>query len=162
MGAEPAERHREGHAVDVAGGARLGRVAVGVGVEPDQADPRPPRAVMAREAGQRAHRDRVVAAQHHRDTAARSHPLDPVPQDLADLLDLLQVLHPGVARSLGLRDLDRQVARVPHLVPELADPLVDVRDPERGGAHVHPAPPRSEVEWNSDQRDARRGHAGRS
>ena len=63
--ASPAERAAQAHAVDVARRRRLGRVAIGVGVEPDRRD----RAVHAREAAEHAQRERVVAAQHERQLA---------------------------------------------------------------------------------------------
>jgi hypothetical protein len=55
------ERDRERHPVHVARRRRLGRVQVGVGVEPDQAARS---AVDGRKPSQRADRDRVVAAEH--------------------------------------------------------------------------------------------------
>ncbi len=83
---------------------------------------------VARQAGDRAHRDRVVAAEHHRQRcpAATASPTRSRSR-LADLEDLLQVLEPRVAGPLRLLDLDGQVAPVLHLVAEGRDLRVHVR-----------------------------------
>ena len=64
---EPLERPADGaaerHPVDVAGRARLGRVEVAVRIDPDHAARLPGG---SRETGERAERDRVVAAEHER------------------------------------------------------------------------------------------------
>ena len=60
-----AERRCERHSVDVAARRRLGRVHVGVGVDPEHAADAPG----ACEAAERPHRDRVVAAEHERQRA---------------------------------------------------------------------------------------------
>ena len=76
--AAPPERAAQAHAVDVARGRRLRRVAVGVRVEPDRRD----RPVHAREPAEDAERERVVATQHERQLAGAAARLDAV-RDLA-------------------------------------------------------------------------------
>jgi hypothetical protein len=157
-----AEGHRQRHAVDVAAGARLRRVHVAVGVEPDEADALLLLAVVARDAGDRAHRDRVVAAEHDGQASLSEHAVDGVAHGLAGVADLLQVLHVGIAGVVGLLDEDLDVAAVGHLVAERTHAGMDVRHPERGRAHVHSTAAGAEVEGHSDEGDLPRARHART
>ena len=109
-------------------GAGLRRVHVAVGVEPDEPDLLPALAVEARHAGDGAHGDRVVAAQHDRASRpSREDLAHAVAQGLAGRADLLQVLHPRVARVAGLLRSGPRRPRVVHVVAQLAQRLVDAR-----------------------------------
>ncbi len=80
-----AERGRERHPVHVPGRARLGRVEIAVRVDPDHAAGLPRR---GGEAGERADRDRVVAAEHERPRAFAHGLLDQRRERRAGLEDL--------------------------------------------------------------------------
>ena len=95
----PAEGRGERHPVHVAGRARLGRVEVAVGVDPDHAARL---ACGGGEPGEGAHRDRVVATEHERRERLAHRRLDERRQARAGVEDLRQV-----ARAL------RRPARAP-------------------------------------------------
>jgi hypothetical protein len=100
----------------------------------------------------------VDPAEHHRQLSAGELLNHPVPQPLADLADLSQVLAARVAGILGLADRHRHVARVLYVVAELAQRFVDLGLTERGGTHVHATPARAEVQGNADHADAASAH----
>ena len=121
-----------------------------MGVEPDQADALAALGVVAGQAGDGAHGDRVVAAQHQRQAAVLEHRPDRVAQPLAGAADLAQVPEPRVAGVVGLGDLDVHVAGVVDLVPQVADVVVDVGQAEGRGAHVDATAPGPQVERHAD------------
>ena len=155
----PAEGDRERHAVHVAGEARVGRVAVGVGVEPD----RGAGAVHPCEAGEHAEGERVVTAEHQDEVAGAFRGLDGG-RDLARHSDdRLEVLRAGIALARGLGPGDGDVTAVVDGVADPPQTLGEPRVADRGRPHVDATPALPEVEGDPDQRDAAlRRHASSS
>jgi hypothetical protein len=50
--------------------------------------------------------------------------------------------------------MDPEIADVIDLVAQLAQPLGELRDPERGRAHIHPAAAGPQVERDADHADS--------
>src|SRR5439155_16240849 len=147
------EGGREGHAVHVPAGAGLGRVHVGVGVNPDAAHGLVAVAVKLGDAGDRADRNRVIAAQRHGKEPRLERLVNAVRDFLARLLDFLQVLGALVAKVLLLGELDVNVARVLHLMAQVLDGRVQPRRAYRRRPHVHAAPLLPEVQRHAQNPD---------
>ena len=145
-----AERGRERHPVHVPGRARLGRVEVAVRVDPDHAARLPCR---GGEAGERADRDRVVAAEHERPRAFAHGLLDQRRERRAGLEDLGEEARALVHERERLGHRRRDVAAVGDREPDLGQPLVEPRVADRRRAHVDAAPGLAEVERCADDRD---------
>ena len=158
-GRAEAEHGGERHAVDVAGGARLGGVRVGVGVEPDEAELLLPPVEVPGEAGDRPHRHRVVAAEHDRRRSRLERLAHAVAQRLADLEDLLQVLEARVAGPWVSGIFTCRSPQSSTSWPSCGDLRVHLRHAERGGAHVDAAAAGAEVEGNADEGHASLRHA---
>ena len=152
-----AQRRRERHPVHVPTRARLGRVDVRMGVDPEGS----PDAVHAGEAAESSERDRVVAAENEgRRSGVRL--LDHLGGDAgAGLLDLGQEPRALVMqrRRFGHGRLD--VAVVSHGVAEAHQTLLEPRITDRRRPHVHAAAALPEVECGPDHRDlTSRAHRG--
>ena len=118
VGAQPAEdvgarlggqagQEGDGHAVHVAGLGCLGRVDVGVRVDPDDGEVAPvvPLADGLRRAADGADRDRVVAAQRQDEASLRGVRVDLRREPLSHGADREGVLHIAVGRVGGGRDV---------------------------------------------------------
>ena len=158
-GRAEAEHGGERHAVDVAGGARLRGVRVGVGVEPDEAELLLAPVEVPREARDRAHGDGVVAPEHDRRRSRLERLAHAVAQALADLEDLLQVLEARVARGPASPGSSRAGRRGRPPRSRGARSRVHLRHAERRGAHVDAAAAGAEVEGNADEGHASLRHA---
>src|SRR5947209_6236488 len=144
------EVHR--HPVYVAGRRGQRRVDVAVRVDPDHPGrlaARPP------DAGDRAHRDRVVAAEHQRKRALRDDVVDDSGQLVADRLDDREVLRVLLGNARRLGDRDAQVAVVGHRDAELLQRLLQPRVADRRGTHVDAAAVGAQVHRHADDVDAR-------
>ena len=139
--------------MDVAARRRLGRVGIAMGIEPDQAERFALAGVEVRGAGHRADGDAVIAPQHQWHTALGEALVHGLHEVLARRQDGLLVAQLAGADLLGLGDHDVQVAVVLDLVPQLLQALLEVRDPDRGGAHVDPAATCAEVDGHADHTD---------
>src|SRR5262249_16406688 len=116
--------------------------------------------VITSHARDRAHRDRVVAAEDDGNPALARDGVDLVAQRLARRQDLAQVLEATIPGALGFRDRHLQVAGVFDLMAQLADAIVDVGQAERGRAHVDAAATGSQIERHADEGDCARAHRG--
>jgi hypothetical protein len=150
--AEP-QRRGERHPVDIPGRRRLGRVQVAVSVEPQHA-PRP----RGCQPAQRAHRDRMVPAEHQWQPTLAAGSLDLVCDPRAGLEDLIQ--EPGAlgARLTRLGDRRLNVPAVLDFDPGTLEPLAEARVADRRRAHVDAAAARAEIERRSDDRYTGRRH----
>ena len=150
--AEP-QRRGQRHPVDVPGRCRLGRVQVAVRVEPQHATrPRPG------QSAQRAHRDRMVAAEHQWQETVTASSLDLVRDPRTGLEDLVQepgILGAGLTR-LGDRRLD--VSAILDLDSSTLEPLAEACVPDCRRPHVDAAAARAEIERRSDDRYTGRRH----
>ena len=124
-----------------------------MGVDPEDAAGAAPR----REPAERPERDRVVAAEHERQTAL----LDRAGDERGDLLaggdDLGQEADPIVADGRGLGHCGLDVPPVRDGAAELGQPRLEPCVADRGRPHVDAAPSGAEVERRSDDGD-RRAH----
>ena len=120
------------------------------------------RAVVVRHAGDRPHRDRVVAAEHQRQAARGERLLHLVTQAFAGRLDLLQVLELRIADRLGLLDRHVDVAGVVHVKAQLGNALMKLGDAEGRRPHVHTAAAGAEVEGHADDGNSLAGHICRA
>ena len=132
------ERHR--HAVDVAAAARLGRVDVGVRVDPDDRDlAAQPLARRPRAAGDGADRDAVVPAEREREPAGGRVRVDLLGQATRDGGDAPRVQHAAVRRVGGRHEVGVGVHRAV-VVQREAEVVRQLREQarldERGGARV--------------------------
>src|SRR5205814_2076380 len=107
----------------------------------------------AREPAERPDRDRVVAAEHERQVAALARVVDERGDALARAFDRLEVTGARVADLGRLREPDADVAPVDADTPELLDPLLEPRVPDRRRAHVDTAPPGAQIEPGADHGD---------
>ena len=150
----PAEGRGERHPVDVAGRARLGRVEVAVGIDPDHAarlscgGGEAGEGARSRSHGRRRARAGSAPSRTESSTSAAS--------ARAGLEDLGQVARALVVQRerLGLGCDD--VAAVGDGVADLRQPLLETRVADRRRAHVDAAPRLAEVERGTDDRDGRR------
>ena len=130
--------------------ARLRRVDVGVGVDPEHA----PGAANVRKTAERPERDRVIAAEDERDRAGLDL-LDDLGRDaLARRLDLGKEAGSLVVDSAvasGHRRLDVPV--VANVVAQTQEALLEPRVADRRRPHVDAAPALPEVERRADDRD---------
>ncbi len=111
-----------------------------------------------RHPAERAHRDRVVAAEHERHASLLGRVLDERGDVLARLLDLREVARGRVALVGCLGDRRDDVAPVGDVAAELADAGRQVGVADRRRAHVDAAAPGAEVEPDADDRDGLRAH----
>ena len=149
-----AEQRGHRHAVDVAGGRRVGRVDVAVRVHPEEARPLLPAPGRRRRCPTRCRR---------RSSGRRRAPAGSGPRLMicstfrqatrggAD--DLGQVARAHVADLELLHVLDADVAVVHHRVAQLAQPVFDARDADGGRSHVHAAPAGAEVHRHAQHVD---------
>ena len=134
---------RQRHAVHVAAGRGLGRVDVGMGVNPDQPDllllHAPLLAEKLGHPGHRPGRDGMVSAQHQRKFSRfqRLH------HDLRVLgargRDFFQVLGVRIARFLLLRDGDSKIAAVFHHMAQFFQARFKSGHAHGGRAHINTA-----------------------
>src|SRR5438093_708242 len=158
------ERDREGHPVHVPGRRRLGSVDVAVRIDPDHAGPLP----RTREAGEGAHRHRMVTAEDKREVAgacdvrhdarqllARSHDLDDVVRARTFEHPLRVDLLVGVRREtlIGIGDVD--VAAVTHAKADLGELRDEPAVADAGRTHVDPATIATEIHRHPDDLDDR-------
>ena len=143
------ERGGKRHSVNVPARARLRRVDVGVGVDPEH----PPGAANLRKTPERPERDRVIAAEDERDRAGLDL-LDDLRRDaLARRLDLRKEAGSLVVDSRRLRDRRLDVPVVANVVAQAQEAFLEPRVADRGRPHVDSAPPLPEVERRADDRD---------
>ena len=127
-------------------------VQVAVRVDPE----RRARAARLRHPAERAHRDRVVAAEHERQVPLPDRLVDERGDPLARLLDRAEVAGVrGRPRRSPRARPTRDVAPVDDRPAERADALVEARVADRGRAHVDAAPALAQVERGADDRDRR-------
>ena len=153
-----AGQHRHRHAVNVAGGRRVGRVEVTVRVDPDDAE----RSVR-RHAADRADGHGMVAAEED-GKVLRAATLGNVIDGLADRTDGAEMAHPAAARfhpALGahgvlvaFRDVD--VAGVVHIVAQAHEAIVEPGVAHRARPHVDAAALLTEVHGHADDLDVAR------
>ncbi len=146
------------HAVNVAAGAGLRRVHVGVGVDPEQAHLLAVLAMKLRGAGDGSDGDGMIAAEHQRKFPVVERPFHLGRQAHAGVGDLGEIARVGrpFGMSFGLGDGD--VAQILHLIAERSDAGVEIGHANRGSAHIHAAAPGAQIERRSDDGDLRWSH----
>src|SRR5262249_33672999 len=105
------------------------------------------------QAGERAHRDRVVSAEDDRQLLLRDRVADERRDVLADLLDRPEVAVGRAARVDRLRDGRAHVAPVGDVEPQLADTRLEACVPDRRGPHIDAATTWTEVQPRTDDGD---------
>ena len=153
--ADPCRAAGQRHAVDVAAGAGIRRVHVGVRVEPDQADLLfAAFAEVARDAGHGSDGDGMVAAQHQRDASALAgHPATcrrGARKLRRSAADTWRARSPS-GQALGL--LDRNVAEIFDVIAERVQPRVQIGHAHGRRTHIHAAAALAQVERRADDRD---------
>ena len=110
--------------------------------------------------GHRADRDAVIAAEHERHAPVIEAAVHCFHEILAGGEDRLLVAQPSGADLLGLGDHHIEIAVVLDLVSQVLELLLQIRDADRGGAHVHASTARAEVDGDTDHTDIARllGH----
>ncbi len=107
-----------------------------------------------RHPSERAHRDRMVAAEHERHEPLVGRVADEARDPLAGLHDRRQVPGRRVADVGRLRHRRADVAPVRHLVADVADARLELRVADRRRPHVDAAAPGPKVEPGPDDRHA--------
>ncbi len=143
----------------VAAGRRVGRVHVGVGVDPEEADFLVLAAVELGDAGHRAGGDRVIAAEDERNFAGFERLQHQVGALGAGGGDFLEVLGVGCAFFFLLGDGDGDVAGVFDNVADGFEARFESGDADGGRTHVNAAAGLAEVERNADHADLAWGDA---
>ena len=146
--------------MDIAAGRGVGGVHVGVGVDPEEADFLVLAAVELGDAGDRAGRDRVIAAEDEGTLPASS-----VFSTRSALLgagggDFLEILGVGGAFFLLLGDGDGDVAGIFDNVADGFEAGFESGDADGGRAHVDAAAGLAEVERNANHANLARGDVG--
>src|ERR1043166_2321638 len=148
----------ERHAVDIPARAGVGRVHVGMRIEPDEPDRFAARAKIMAGAAYGPDRDRMIAAAPQRHAPAGERLFDAAGQRIARRRDLRQILRAGFALRPAFLLLHRNVAPVRYFIAQLRDSPVEIRDAHRGWTHVYPTTVLSEIERRADDRDAGMRH----
>jgi CheY-like chemotaxis protein len=104
-------------------------------------------------AAERAHRDRVVAAEDERQLPLVRRLADEVRDEPADLLDRPEVAARRTALVRRLRHRHAHVAPVGDVAAERADARFEIGIADRRGAHVDAAPAGTEVDARADDRN---------
>ncbi len=102
----------ERHAVDVAARAALGRVHIGVRVEPDEPDLFAAHAEEARDAAHRSHGHGMIAAQHQRRAAFCQRIRNLLPDAPASCRNLRKIFRVRMPLGRGFRLIDWHVAEI--------------------------------------------------
>ena len=138
-----ADAARQRHSMDVAARAALGRIHIGMRVDPDQAQPFAPAMKVPRSAGDRSHRDGMIAAEYQRKCAGAQSAIHHLGHQGTGFRDLRQIL--GARMHFGLAfALDHgHVAQVFHFIAQRQEPAVEIRHPHRRWSHVDSAPSRA-------------------
>ena len=103
----------------------------------------------------------MVAAEHQGEVTAAHDALYLSARHRRRAGDLRQVAGAYVPHLQLLHVLDGDVALVDHGVAELAQAVLDARDPDGGRPHVHPAPARAEVHGDAEDVDDHAPNLGR-
>ena len=141
-------------------GEALGRVDVGVGVDPDQSDFLVLAAIELGDAGHRSRRHRVVAAQHQRNLAGFQRLQHQFGVLGAGGGDFFQILRVGSAFLLLFRDGDGNIAAVFDHVSQGFQARFQAGDAHRRRPHVDAAARLAKVERNADHADLLGSDAG--
>src|SRR5260370_34080793 len=124
------------HAVYIAAGAALGRIHVGVRIQPDHADSFVARAKVAGNTAHRAYRHGMVAAEHQWQESAGKGFVHTGGESFAGGGDQPKVLGARVAFRPGFFLFDVDVTPVLYLVPERSRPRMQVGDANGGWARI--------------------------
>src|SRR5271163_1969617 len=141
---------RQRHAVHIARRRRIRRVHVGVRIQPDHTHAFSIFVEVRRGAGRRAHRNRMVAAQHQRNHVLIQSFLHRISQALARLRNFIQVTRALLAIRLLFRLRHLHVADVFHLTPQLFQPRLQSCHAQRGRTHIHAAAAGAQVHRHTD------------
>lgn len=162
--AEDRRQHRiarekgQRHAVQIAGRRGLGRVVVGMGIEPQHRELLPALGAAPRDPADAAHGNRMVAADEDRHAArvGRRHRMGAVMDPPGPAGDLGEMLA-GCGRLCRHRHLDRpglaQGAAIGHPVPERRQHARQSSGPQRIGPHQRAARRRADFEADPEKRD---------
>ena len=154
-----AHERGEWHAVDVAARRRVGRVHVGVSVDPEQSDFLVPAAVELGHPGHRAHSNRVIAAEDERNLAGFERLQYQIGALGAGGGDFLEVFGIGGACFFLLGNGDGNVAGIFDNVPDGFKARIESGNPNGGRPHVNPAAGLPKVKRNTDHSDLARRDA---
>src|SRR5208283_5212627 len=153
--------HKRGerHAVHVAARRRVGRVHVGVSVDPEQPDFLVLAAVELGHARHRAHCNRVIAAEDERNLAGFERLQYQFGALGAGGGDFLEVFGIGRACFFLLGNGDGNVAGILDNVPDGFKARFQSGNANGGGTHVNPAAGLAKVKRNTDHANVARGDA---
>ena len=129
-------------------------------VDPDESDFLFFAAEMAGNAGHRAHRHGMVAAQHQRDLLFGEGAIHHERQALAGKRDLRQVLGAVGTLRQAFRLIHRYVAQIVGMVAQRRQPLIQIGHANGGRPHVHAAAVLAEIQRRSDDGDVGMLHDG--
>ena len=143
----------------VAARRRVGRVHVGVRVDPEQADFLVLPAVELGDARNGSGSDRMISAENQRNFAGFQRLQHEVGALGAGGGDFLEVFGAGGAFFLLLGDGDGNVASIFDDVPDGFKARFESGNADRGRPHVNAAPGLAKIERNADHTDVARGDA---
>src|SRR5690348_11874537 len=136
--------------MDVAAGTGCGRVHVGMRIDPDHAQLFAPLEKVSGNAGNRADGERMIAAENQRTPAGDHLFLHELRKMSTGLRDLRKILSFWLSFRMTFRLRHRDVAEILNFVADFAEPGIQIRDANRGRAHVDAATSRTEIERNTD------------
>src|SRR5882757_5014130 len=139
--------------MDVAGGRGLGRVDVGVCVDPDETDSLVLCAEVVSHAGDGAGGDGVISAENNGCCAVCKSALHELCGLFCTQCDLFQEVSVVVTTVHRLSDRDGNVAPVGDGVAKGFEFCCETCDAQGGWTHVNPATLLSQIEWHTDDLD---------
>ena len=153
FGRSIAHDRSERHAMNVAGRRGFRRVHIAVRVEPDHADALRLLAEMRGDAGRRADRDRMIAAENERQQVFVESFPDHFGEAFAGLGNFVEIFRVFLAVVLLFGLADRHIADIFHLAAQLFQARLQAGDAKGGRAHVHAAAAGAQVHRHTDDAD---------
>ena len=151
-----AEQVRERHAMDVPGARAPGRIEVGVGIDPDHADPRLTRRLEGRGTGNGSRGQRVIATKQEWKMTLFERRFGQRRQVAAHARDRAEVTGAPLRAALSIfTEWNGNVPEIFNAMAELLEPFSKISVPDRIRAHVHATPGRAEVHRDADNSNGR-------